>query len=74
MMAAGQVQTLHTARCLTSCDAMQRVSHRGFRQNGDGEAEDEENYIYYGWDLFIFVYIEKNIYLHQPNETFKRTK
>lgn len=38
-----------------------------------GKAEDEGNYIYYR-DLFIFVYKKGNIYLHQPNVTFKLTK
>lgn len=43
------------------------------RDGNRGKAEDEGNYIYYR-DLFIFVYKRGNIYLHQPNVTFKLTK
>lgn len=40
---------------------------------GTGKAEDEGSSICYR-DLFIFVYKKGNIYLHQPNATFKLTK
>lgn len=79
--ACAELQTLHATQCpatlcniwvTASCEGADSGRISGFCAHG-GNGLKEIIYIY-SRDLFIFVYKKGNIYLHQPNATFKLTQ